>query len=209
MENTVNIPLFPLNLVLYPGMHLPLHIFEERYKEMVGNCLKFESEFGVLLLNDEQLSNVGCTAKVTQVYTQYADGKLDILTEGSRRFHVLEFMQDDDRLEATIEYFDDVNGDVPDDLLERVLKSYQAMIKLQTSGIGGVKGIFDPKQFSFFIASTMDLELEEKQTLLELTSTAERMRKLDDSLEQIVKRLVELAHIERAASLNGHGKHAD
>ena len=207
MDNTVEIPLFPLPLVLFPGMQLPLHIHEEKYKEMVGECPKSESEFGILLLNDDQLSNVGCTARVTQIHTQYADGNLDIFTEGRRRFHVLDLLQRGDSLEATIEYFDDENDDVPDDLLERVLKSYQAMIKLQTRGLGGVKGIFDPKQFSFFIASTTDMEMEEKQTLLELTSTTERMRKLDGSLDQIVKRLEELARIERAAGLNGHGKH--
>jgi Lon protease-like protein len=207
MDNTLEIPLFPLNLVLYPGMHLPLHIFEDRYKEMINECLSADSEFGVVLLNDDQLCNVGCTAKVTQVYKKHADGKMDILSEGQRRFHVLEFMQRDDSLDAVIEYFDDDSEEVADELLEGVLESYQSMVNLQTKGIGGVKGIFDPRQFSFFIASTTDMALEEKQTLLELTSTAERMRKLEVSLGQIVKQLEGLARIERAASLNGHGKH--
>ena len=116
MENTIEIPLFPLPIVLFPGMHLPLHIYEEHYKKMIGDCLKSETEFGILLLNNGQLSNVGCTAKVTQIYKQYVDGKLDILTEGKHRFHVLELLQRNEYLEATIEYFDDENDDVPDDL---------------------------------------------------------------------------------------------
>ena len=209
METTLEIPLFPYKVVLFPGMPLALHIFEERYKEMVSKCLDIKNEFGMLLVSGDQLCNVGCTAEITQILQRYNDGRLDLVIEGRRRFHVLEYLQRDLYLEAVIEYFDDDEEDVPDDLLTRVLKSYQDMIKLQTKGVGAVKGIFDPKQFSFIIASTMDIELEDKQTLLELTSTTERMRKLDDSLINIVTQLEELDKADRAASLNGRARHED
>src|SRR5262245_51929210 len=83
------LPLFPLDVVLYPGQPLPLHIFEDRYKEMIGECLDSKSEFGVVRLKDNAIPNVGCTATITNVVKRYDDGRLDIETTGLRRFEVL------------------------------------------------------------------------------------------------------------------------
>jgi pyruvate-formate lyase len=83
------------------------------------------------------------------------------------------------------------------------------MIKLQTKGVGGVKGIFDPKQFSFLIASLVQMDLPDKQTLLELTSTIERMRKLESAIEDINPLLKKLLEKDRIIGMNGHTKHGD
>lgn len=210
MDNTTEIPLFPLGVVLFPNMLQQLFIFEERYKEMINKCLLEDSEFGLLFFNEKegQLCNVGCTAKVTQVLKQYKNGELDILIEGSRRFHVLDLIQRNAYYEASIEFFDDdEEEEVPDALLSKVLKAYQEVIRLQTKGVGAIKGIFDPVHFSFVIASTIDLELPDKQTLLELTSTTERMRKLETSMERTLEKLKELRAFERHAGTNGHSVH--
>ena len=204
----IEIPLFPLNIVLFPGMNLPLHIFEPRYKDMIHYCLQNESDFGILLSNEKDLCQVGCTAKISHIIRQYEDGRLDIVTEGQQRFHVLEFLQTNTYLEGVIEFFDDDSSeDLPDELLDNVLNAYQKMIHLQTRGVGAVKGIFDPVHFSFIIASTLALDPPEKQTLLELTSTTERIRKLDTALMHMLSQLEKQGALERRAGTNGHGKH--
>lgn len=207
MDSSLEIPLFPLNTVLFPGMPLPLHIFEERYKQMIGECLDARSPFGIVLFNENQLCNVGCAAAITQILKQYDDGKLDIMTRGERRFHILDLMQRKPYLEGAIEYFDDdETEDVPNDLLTRVLTQYQEMVKIGTKGIGTVKGIFDPTHFSFVVASTIDLDLGEKQTLLELTSTTARLKKLDEALIGVIEKLQQLRELDRIAGSNGHLK---
>lgn len=205
--NTREIPLFPLNTVLFPGMPLHLHIFETRYKEMVQKCLHEKMEFGILLLHETQLCQVGCTARITQILRQFENGSMDILTEGRRRFRVLDVLNRESYLEAVVEYFDDESEDIPSDLLKKVLNAYQKMIRLQTRGVGAIRGIFDPVHFSFIIASTIELVLKERQNLLELTSTTERIRKLDTALLVTMRKLGKQEKLKRVAEMNGHGKH--
>ncbi len=205
--NTPEIPLFPLNTVLFPGMPLHLHIFEPRYKEMVQKCLHEKQEFGILLLHETQLCQVGCTARITQVLRQFENGSMDILTEGRRRFRVLDVLNREAYLEAVVEYFDDETEDIPSDLLKKVLNAYQKMIRLQTRGVGAIRGIFDPVHFSFIIASTIDMVLKDRQSLLELTSTTQRIRKLDTALLETMRKLDKQEKLKRVAEMNGHGKH--
>ena len=205
--NTREIPLFPLNTVLFPGMPLHLHIFEPRYKEMVQKCLDEKMEFGILLLHETQLCQVGCTARITQILRQLDNGSMDILTEGRKRFRVLDVLNRESYLEAVVDYFEDDSEDIPSSLLKKVLNAYQKMIHLQTRGVGAIRGIFDPVHFSFIIASTVDLVLKERQSLLELTSTTERIRKLDTALLETMHKLDEQEKQKRAAEMNGHGKH--
>src|SRR5690349_20297710 len=83
------LPLFPLHVVVFPRTPLPLHIFEERYKEMVGQAIRENTEFGVVLAKDDGIVNSGCTVIVEKVTKQYPDGRMDILTRGIRRFEIL------------------------------------------------------------------------------------------------------------------------
>jgi len=94
------IPLFPLQLVVFPRTRLPLHIFEERYKEMVGEAIRDESEFGIVLARDGGILNAGCTVKVSKVLEMYADGRMDILTLGQRRFEILSLNEEKDYLQG-------------------------------------------------------------------------------------------------------------
>ncbi len=204
--NAPEIPLFPLNTVLFPGMPLHLHIFEPRYKEMVHKCIHEKMEFGILLLHETQLCQVGCTARITQILRQFENGSMDILTEGRRRFRVLDVLNRESYLEAVVEYFDDENEDIPSDLLKKVLNAYQKMIRLQTRGVGAIRGIFDPVHFSFIIASTIEMVLKDRQSLLELTSTTERIRKLDTALLVTMRKLDKQEKLKHVAEMNGHGK---
>src|SRR6267142_1936182 len=101
------IPLFPLNVVLLPGVELPLHIFEPRYRQMVKDCLKEKSEFGMLLALDKGVARVGCTAEIVQVTKRYDDGRMDILTAGRAPFRVVELFTEDPLLEGHVDYLED------------------------------------------------------------------------------------------------------
>src|SRR3569832_176450 len=106
------LPLFPLEVVLMPGGHLPLHIFEERYKEMVGEALRDKSEFGIVLVTGKGLAEIGCTATIEGVLKEYPDGRLDIVTIGRRRFEILLVNEERDFLRGAVEFFDD-DSDAP------------------------------------------------------------------------------------------------
>jgi ATP-dependent Lon protease len=101
------IPLFPLNVVLFPGANLPLHIFEPRYREMVKTCLQEKSEFGMLLSMPNGVARVGCTAEIVEVVKHYPDGRMDILTVGRAPFRVVNLFSDNPLLEGHVDYLED------------------------------------------------------------------------------------------------------
>ncbi len=110
------LPLFPLDLVLLPGTPLPLHIFEPRYKEMIGECLANQAPFGVVRATEEGFAEVGCTAEIVSVTKEYPDGRMDLVAEGRQRFEVLELNRERSFLQAEIRFMPDESGDAsPDD----------------------------------------------------------------------------------------------
>ena len=101
------LPLFPLQLVLLPGVELPLHIFEDRYKEMIGEAINDGTEFGIVLASEKGIVNTGCTAVVQRVVNRYDDGRLDIIARGRRRFEILLLNEEKNYLRGAVEFFDD------------------------------------------------------------------------------------------------------
>jgi Lon protease-like protein len=108
------LPLFALPVVLFPGAKLPLHIFEQRYRMMVGRAAETKSEFGVILMQDGKLAEAGCTAVVQQITQHYGDGRFDVETIGRRRFRVLGLDETLPYTQAQVEYFEDEAAEVPD-----------------------------------------------------------------------------------------------
>ena len=106
----MKIALFPLDVVLFPSVPLPLHIFEERYKEMVGECLGRGLPFGVVRAQQEGLAIIGCTATITRVLRQYPDGQIDILCEGGRRFEIEQLDTSRSFLQAEVDFVEDEEG---------------------------------------------------------------------------------------------------
>src|ERR1051325_7621285 len=100
------LPLFPLSLVVFPRTRLPLHIFEERYKEMIGDAIRDESEFGIVLAKKDGIVNAGCTVKVEKVMQMYPDGRMDIMARGERRFELEGLNEEKDYLRADVNFFD-------------------------------------------------------------------------------------------------------
>ena len=101
----IKIPLFPLGVVLLPGMRLPLHIFEERYKLMISECLADGRPFGLVYFDGDSIHAIGCTARVTEVIKRYDDGRMDIITRGERRFVVEEFIEEKTYMEGQAIFF--------------------------------------------------------------------------------------------------------
>jgi Lon protease-like protein len=125
------LPLFPLRVVLFPRIPIPLHIFEERYKLMVGEAIRENSEIGIVLATSKGVVNVGCTAVIDRVLERYEDGRLDVLAVGQRRFQIHSLDYERDYLRGTVEYFDDEDpGPVPEGLPEEVMEPYIALREL-------------------------------------------------------------------------------
>lgn len=193
------LPLFPLQVVLLPGSQLPLHIFEDRYKEMIAEVLRDKAEFGVVLASEKGIVNTGCTAKVDRVLKEYPDGRLDILTVGRRRFEILLLNEERSFLRGAVEFFDDDEGDQPEatgpDLLKNVLAGF---VELHTLDSG------DDPRLSFRLAQNVP-DLGFRQTLLTIRSEAERMKRIADFMPGYLERQKRVQHTKHVAGSNGHG----
>lgn len=203
MEDAL-LPLFPLDLVLLPGAVLPLHIFEDRYKEMIGECLRTGAEFGVVQAGENGILNIGCTAVVTDVAKRYPDGRMDIVTAGRRRFEIILLDEEKPYLRAAVSFFDDENSDpAPADVKAMALAGF----KLLTAGREEVEEAGDTP-LSFRIGERIP-ESSFRQLLLSIRSEAERLRQIAAYLPALLARARRTAHMKKLASGNGHGMPAE
>jgi Lon protease-like protein len=197
------LPLFPLRVVVFPRTPLPLHIFEERYKEMVGEAIREKSEFGIVLAKDDGIVNAGCTVVVKEVLKTYPDGRMDILTRGVRRFEILGLNEDKAYLRGEVQFFDDDDsGPAPAELREKALAQYhrlQEAGELQTSEPEAAD-----EQLSFQLAQAVD-DLDFLNVLLRNRSESQRLEQLTDYLTRQVPKLRAAARMRKLAPLNGHG----
>ncbi len=184
MSDTHIIPVFPLGLVLYPGEQLPLHIFEARYREMVAYCLETSTVFGVLLAQEGKMAEVGCTANIEQVVNTYADGRMDILVVGRRRFRVLGLFNKESYMTANVTDIEEPEEPVRIDLRERVITQHMRLLELAGRKVRPT--IYqDLEGISFFIAHNVGLNPEQKQEVLELLTENERITYLAEHLEML------------------------
>ena len=201
------IPLFPLEVVLMPSMPLPLHIFEERYKLMIGECFEEKREFGVVYQKGSDMKKNGCTANIVQVLKRFADGRLDIMTQGVNRFVIESINEDKPYLQAEVIYFDDEREARADNLIADGIKLLE-----QLDVITGKKRDYrslsrmDHKTISFVIAYNEVFSMEEKQSFLEMRSTSERITKTVESLRKVVELLQITEEAKRIAGGNGNFK---
>jgi Lon protease-like protein len=208
MKSTATIPLFPLGLVLFPGMPLPLHIFEERYKLMISECLDQNKEFGVVLFNGHQIQDIGCSAIIVRVLKEYGDGKTDILCIGKKRFFIKKLLESKTYLESEVIFFDDdiekISPEWEDIAAQGINLLWQTeSIPPKEEGLRLLKQL-DYKGISFLIAGSDGFTPEEKQVFLEMTSTLERLRKGIRSLEKIMERNLISQEIQKIIGGNGN-----
>jgi Lon protease-like protein len=196
------IPLFPLDVVLFPGTPLPLHIFEPRYKEMIGECLADSRIFGVIRVVEQSFADVGCTAEIVTVVKEYPDGRFDLVTEGRRRFEVVRINQERTFLQAEILLIDDQPGAASREENERAIQLHAEVL-----AIAGAKQDLsgaDPALLSFYLAGSLPLDLDFKQKLLALRSESERLTLLISYLETIIPNIRRAANTRVKAGGNGH-----
>ncbi|MBZ5600476.1 MAG: LON peptidase substrate-binding domain-containing protein [Acidobacteriia bacterium] len=197
------LPLFPLDLVLFPGTPLPLHIFEPRYREMIGECLAQKRPFGVLRAKDEGVAEIGCTAEIVTVTKKYEDGRMDIVTQGVERFEVMEVNQERAFLQGEVVYLHDEPGRATAEDVARAVKLHNEILAL--AGAEQQKPSEEEiAQLSFHIAGSMPLDLDFKQNLLGMKSEPERLQAVITYFETILPNLRRTVHVRRKAGGNGH-----
>lgn len=196
--------MFPLEVVLFPRTPLPLHVFEDRYKEMVGEILATHSEFGVVLAGEKGIVNTGCTAIVEKVIQKYPDGRMDILTKGRRRFEIILLNDEKSYLRGAVDFFDDDDAQpAPPDVHRKALEGYRKLREVDDDSSAYDPEMNDP-QLSFQLAQTLP-DLNFRQVLLAMRSEAERMKQLADFFPTYVWKRRETAHMRDLAPRNGHG----
>jgi len=201
-------PLFPLGVVLLPQMRMPLHIFEERYKLMIQECLDQTLEFGVVYWRDGKIQRIGCSARITDVLRRYEDGRTDILTVGGKRFLITAIDESRPFLQASVvAYEDDLETPEPG-ILQRTMKAVQLLKALNRfagrEGGGDPPAGADVSDLSFFIAGHDVFTFDERQELLELTSPSSRIEK---EIEWLGKKIGSLKAKEEIRKIvGGNGK---
>lgn len=213
------LPLFPLGLVLLPEEPLPLHIFEERYQKMIGDCLKAKTEqagqpeFGIVFAKGEEIHPVGCAARIVNVTRKYTDGRMDIFTVGTRRFEILVTNQQEDEttpyLRAAVAFFDDDEGqDTPAEPdAARAIELFRGIMqKLHKSSDMPIH-IPKPYRFlSFRIAAALPLDLDFKQEILSVRNEAERLHQVTDAIEILIPQIEMVLKTRNQAGGNGNAR---
>jgi Lon protease-like protein len=199
-ETIEQFPLFPLGLVLLPQELVPLHIFEERYKQMIGECLDDEHEFGILWLSDDGLKEIGCSARITRVLERFDDGRLNILVEGSEPFRLMRRIEDLPYPAGDVELLDDSDAGDPD-AAERARRRYADLVEEVTES--RPEGEALERLDAYGMAATLDVALEAKQQLLELRSESGRLERLDGLFAEALERIRLAERAAERASGNG------
>jgi Lon protease-like protein len=213
----MEIPLFPLpNLVLFPNIIIPLHIFEERYKLMINGCIDSNGVFGLVLLrsgaeeeSEDTIHRVGVTARIVEV-ERLDEGRMNILCEGESRFRIFRFTQQTPFWKGAVDVFEDKEESVSESLYDQVVDLYRSVAELSAK-LGGSEQpeLAMPESgvdLSYMVSYVLDLEAEEKQKLLEMNSTTERLRMLVAHLTETLRKLeAQRAYREVVRKVRGNG----
>ena len=197
------LPLFPLDLVLLPGVPLPLHIFEPRYKEMIQECLNQKSVFGMIRSKGEKLATIGCTAEIINVLKKYPDGRMNILAEGKRRFEVLQVNQDRAFLQADVFYLDDESDPAAVVDVKKAIALHEEIMKLAGAQPEDIEES-EASHLTYRLAGSLPFDPDFQQALLEMNSEAERTRAIISFFEQLLPALHRNASAKKKAGGNGH-----
>ena len=195
-ERIDSFPLFPLGMVMLPSEIVPLHIFEDRYKLMIGECLDQKRELGIIWLSDEELHEVGCAGRITQVLERMPDGRMNILVQGSRPFRLLERIPDLPYPAGTIELVDDDEPDGSEELLEAARERYAALVERVTDRRPDDAELDELDAYG--MAATIEFAPEPKQRMLEERSEARRLELVTEMLDSTLRKL---DHSDRAGEL--------
>ena len=203
-EEGVELPIFELPAVILPGELMPLHIFEERYKRMIGHCLETEEPFGIVFRDDDGgARRIGCTARVTEVLEQFDDGRMNIVVKGELPFKVLDRYEAEEYPSGEVEPIDRA-ADAPggDQQVAEIARDAFAELVERVSG-EPPEGDELADDDSYAIAARVELPADTKQRLLELRSEPDRMKVLGDALRALVAAVDRSEEIAERARMNG------
>lgn len=180
------LPIFPLDVVLLPGVSLPLHIFEPRYKEMIAECLERKKPFGVVRASDDGVADIGCMAEIVSVTKKYDDGRMDIVTRGLDRFEVIQVHEDRSFLQAEVTVVqDEEEPEKPTtEMVKQAVRLHAEIAKLAGSELSGPDD--RAGNLSFLLAGSLPLDLDFKQSLLSTLSEAKRLEAVVGYLEAVL-----------------------
>jgi Lon protease-like protein len=202
-QEILRFPLFPLGLVLLPGEAVPLHIFEERYKLMIGECLDEDKEFGIIWLADDELKEIGCGARITRVLERFDDGRLNILVEGTTPFRLERRIGDLPYPAGDVELLDDA-PEADEAALERTRSGYADLVEEVTDS--RPEGEALATLGAYGMAATLEIAPAAKQALLELRSEPARLEQLEVLFAEALRRIKTAERVAEQASGNGHLK---
>ena len=203
MCERMKIPLFPLDVVLFPGVPLPLHIFEPRYREMIAECIAGNTAFGVVRAQRDGLAVVGCTAQVIRVMQSYPDGRSDILAQGVERFEIVQLDNSRSFLQAEVDLLPDVAQPATRAAREECVAFHFEALHLMGSSHASMHLNLDAP-VAYLLAAVMPADLNFQQALLAMRSDAERTETLSSYYRAILPKLRRAAQTSERASSNGH-----
>jgi Lon protease-like protein len=186
------IPVFPLNLVVFPGSKYPLHIFEERYKKMINRCLNDKIGFGIITMVGNELSRIGSFVKINEVIQQHPNGELDIIVEGIKRFQTTDIKtHPDGYYQAFTKDYSDYEVNIDDSLQFQLKEKFEALLEKFSFQLDEVfwQNYQQSKRKSFKIAEKAGLTLDQQQQLLSLKNENKRMLFLIDHFEKLDKEI--------------------
>ena len=201
-----NFPLFPLDIVALPSEGVPLHIFEERYRVMIGRCLEAQPgspqrEFGIVWLSDEELKPVGCACEVEEVLERMEDGRMNILVRGTRVFRLVDRQGDLPYPAGEVEFLAEIEEEPDEESAEAAHELYRDLVRQATD-----RELEDAELLeldAYGMAATVEFGVEAKQELLELRSENARLKLLALLLEAAIDRLALLERAQARALSNG------
>jgi Lon protease-like protein len=193
--------LFPLGIVLLPTEQIPLHIFEDRYQELVGECLAEEREFGLVYADEDGLREIGTRAAVTEVLDRFDDGRMNIVVEGRERFRLLELTDGRSFQTGVVEPIDDESDLADPKDTEHALELFHRLVELTGAEVEDPR--LDATQLSFELAGRFEFAPELKQRLLQLTSERRRMQLLAELLDGAATAVEREREIAKRAEGNG------
>ena len=194
-------PLFPLGLVALPTEQVPLHIFEDRYRTMIGECLERESEFGIVWMSDDGLKQVGCACVVDRVLERMPDGRMNIVCRGTRPFRLVDRVEHLPYPAGTVEWLSDKDEQPDEKTLDAARAAYSELVEQATDEPADPESV--AQMSAYDMAATVDFGLDAKQGLLDLRSENARLRLVTRLFKAATKRLDFIERAQARARSNG------
>jgi len=195
------IGLFPLGIVLLPSEQVPLHIFEPRYRELIGECIELDQEFGLVYADEDGIRETGTRARVTAVLERFDDGRLNVVVAGGSRFVVERMTHGRSFMTAETTDVDDADSIVDDSTRTTAIGAFRALAALAGAEVEIEEA---SPELSFQLAAQVELAPDEKQFLVESRSEQERLERVAELLDNARRTLIATHELNEKAKRNGH-----